>query len=390
MRMTKAFITTFLVTAAAGAAPTLAADTGGSASSSEPKPESVSCSERCAALDAAQPGSTVRVYGSDLKQVAEVIFLGGKGTADDVSATPNKVRSRTVYVRVPAKAIGGPLVLVNGDGTASAPTPPIDVDHGATKITASDTRGAIDAKVEFRKAYFDGRRPVALSYLVKGAQPVSVTVTLVRAGSETVVGTWSADGVQPGTVQRIRWNGMDATTKKSATRGRYEFRVYTGVTRAQAAQSVPRPSAALSFLFLDHQFPIRGRHNYGDAGNRFGAARSGHVHEGQDVMAACGTPLVAARGGTVKFAGFQYNAGNYIVIDGAGTGIDYAYMHLREPALFKKGQKVLTGDQIGVVGQTGDATACHLHFELWAAPGWYTGGSPFDPLPSLRAWDQYS
>jgi murein DD-endopeptidase MepM/ murein hydrolase activator NlpD len=65
-------------------------------------------------------------------------------------------------------------------------------------------------------------------------------------------------------------------------------------------------------------------------------------------------------------------------------------MHLREPALFKKGQKVRTGDQLGVVGQTGDATACHLHFEMWASPGWYTGGSPIDPLPSLRAWDAYS
>jgi murein DD-endopeptidase MepM/ murein hydrolase activator NlpD len=42
------------------------------------------------------------------------------------------------------------------------------------------------------------------------------------------------------------------------------------------------------------------------------------------------------------------------------------------------------------VGRTGDATACHLHFEEWTAPGWYTGGSPFDPLADLRAWDAYS
>jgi murein DD-endopeptidase MepM/ murein hydrolase activator NlpD len=104
-------------------------------------------------------------------------------------------------------------------------------------------------------------------------------------------------------------------------------------------------------------------------------------------MAACGTPLLAAHGGTVKFAGTQALAGNYLVIatdDGAG---DHVYMHLRDAALVKKGDAVATGQPIGFVGRTGDATACHLHFELWPAPGWYTGGQPVDPMPSLKAWD---
>ena len=53
----------------------------------------------------------------------------------------------------------------------------------------------------------------------------------------------------------------------------------------------------------------------------------------------------------------------------------------------KKGDPVVTGQPIGFVGRTGDATACHLHFEMWPAPGWYTGGSAVDPLPSLKSWD---
>ena len=56
-------------------------------------------------------------------------------------------------------------------------------------------------------------------------------------------------------------------------------------------------------------------------------------------------------------------------------------MHLREAALVATGDHVLTGQPIGYVGDTGDADGCHLHFEIWTAPGWYSGGQPIDPLP---------
>ena len=126
-----------------------------------------------------------------------------------------------------------------------------------------------------------------------------------------------------------------------------------------------------NFQWRGYEFPVRGPHTYGDG---VGAPRAGHVHEGQDVAAACGLKLVAARGGRVQWRGFQSAAGNFVVIDGRGTGHDYAYMHLKVPSPLRKGQKVRTGQQIGVVGATGDATGCHLHFEEWSAPGWYEGG----------------
>jgi murein DD-endopeptidase MepM/ murein hydrolase activator NlpD len=87
---------------------------------------------------------------------------------------------------------------------------------------------------------------------------------------------------------------------------------------------------------------------------------------------------------------YQGNAGNYLVIDNAGEGTDTMYAHLRDPATVTKGTRVHTGDAIGYVGDTGDAQGCHLHFEEWSSPGWYTGGSPFDPLPDLKAWDALS
>jgi murein DD-endopeptidase MepM/ murein hydrolase activator NlpD len=146
------------------------------------------------------------------------------------------------------------------------------------------------------------------------------------------------------------------------------------------------PAESSSFLLLRNRFPIAGPHAYGEGAARFGAGRGRHRHQGQDVFADCGTPLVAAQCGTVKFAGSHRLAGNYVVIAG-DDGNDHVYMHLRDPALVAKGGVVGTGQQIGFVGDTGDAHGCHLHFELWPAPGWYTGGRPVDPLASLLAWD---
>jgi murein DD-endopeptidase MepM/ murein hydrolase activator NlpD len=137
-------------------------------------------------------------------------------------------------------------------------------------------------------------------------------------------------------------------------------------------------------------FPVPGPHDFGTSGSRFGAGRAGHTHQGQDVMAECGAPLIAARGGQVQYAGYEDTAGNYLVIDGKGTGFDMAYMHLAEPSPLQAGDLVRAGQPIGVVGDTGSATACHLHFEIWASPGWYEGGGPIDPLPYLLRWDRYS
>ena len=91
-----------------------------------------------------------------------------------------------------------------------------------------------------------------------------------------------------------------------------------------------------------------------------------------------------------QFKAYHSRAGYYLVIDGERTSIDYAYMHLRTAALVDQGERVRTGQPIGYVGDTGDASACHLHFEMWTGPGWYSGGSPFDPLPDLLAWDKTS
>jgi murein DD-endopeptidase MepM/ murein hydrolase activator NlpD len=132
-------------------------------------------------------------------------------------------------------------------------------------------------------------------------------------------------------------------------------------------------------------FPVSGPHTIGQG---FGAARAGHSHEGQDIMAACGTPLVAVSRAKVKWVSTQRLAGNYVVIRNKKLHQDYMYAHLATRAAVSKGQVVMPGQQIGIVGETGDATACHLHFELWSGK-WYRGGHPINPLPFLQTYAGY-
>jgi murein DD-endopeptidase MepM/ murein hydrolase activator NlpD len=138
-------------------------------------------------------------------------------------------------------------------------------------------------------------------------------------------------------------------------------------------------------------FPAPGPHTFGGADARFGAPRSGHIHQGQDVAASCGQKLLVVETGQVTVNAYQASgAGYYVVLHGGITGIDSVYMHLQRPSWAPVGTTVYAGQQIGRVGDTGDASGCHLHFERWSAPGWYAGGAPFDPLPELLYWDSYS
>jgi murein DD-endopeptidase MepM/ murein hydrolase activator NlpD len=155
-----------------------------------------------------------------------------------------------------------------------------------------------------------------------------------------------------------------------------------------AQQSQPaQPQQTQTAPAGEYVFPIRGAHNYGTSINRFGPI-SGRDHKGQDVLSACGVRLVAAHAGRVSTVDSGGDTGNYLVIQSTDR-TDMVYMHMRSLALVREGQNVTAGQLVGYVGQTGNATTCHLHFELWT-PHWWDGGHPFDPLPRLKQWDAAS
>ena len=177
-------------------------------------------------------------------------------------------------------------------------------------------------------------------------------------------------------------------TRRWRADGRVDRRQARKINRIIKRQRARKRARSLSGG--PQRFPIPGPHDYGGASARFGAGRSGHSHQGQDVFAACGEPLLSAQAGNVKASGYQGSgAGHYVVVTGV-DGIDYVYMHLLAASWAGVGAYVYAGTQIGNVGQSGNASGCHLHFELWIAPGWYSGGVPQDPLPSLLHWDSYS
>ena len=99
-------------------------------------------------------------------------------------------------------------------------------------------------------------------------------------------------------------------------------------------------------------------------------------HNGVDIGSPYGVQIVAALAGTVKFAGYNSSGGNYIEID-HGNGYVTKYLHCSK-LLVSKGDTVMQGQVIGLVGSTGISTAPHLHFAV------YIDGVAVDPLLYVR------
>jgi murein DD-endopeptidase MepM/ murein hydrolase activator NlpD len=102
-----------------------------------------------------------------------------------------------------------------------------------------------------------------------------------------------------------------------------------------------------------------------------------HYHTGIDLMAPMNSPIRAAAGGTVIYAGWYYAYGNIVDIQHAdGVITRYAHMAGFAPGTHA-GTAVAVGDIIGTVGATGRAHGPHVHFEV------RINGRPVDPKPYL-------
>jgi len=111
-------------------------------------------------------------------------------------------------------------------------------------------------------------------------------------------------------------------------------------------------------------------------------------HQGQDTLAACGTPLVAAAA-VVQYAGFDVNAGNYVVIDGKGTATTSCTRTWPNPRPWSPAPRCGPASRSGSSARPATRPPSPALRDLDAA-GLVRSGSPIDPLPFLEKWDRYS
>jgi biotin carboxyl carrier protein len=311
---------------------------------------------------------------------------GGGGAGARGGGTPAPSRSG-------GAAFGAPLPVPDARPVARrlAPTP--------RAITAGDASPAIRLRVRQRGIARVRGRIVVLR--LPGSRPVArIRLGWVRTGRSVTVRLPAALRLRTGRYL-VRLHVRDPRGRTLRRSGAYPGRARIVVHRrtpppavpapaAPTGPGAPRPAPAVPAPSPGGPgvFPVAGPFDFGCADARFGAGRVGHIHEGQDIGAAAGTPVVAPYAGTVSRTAFQASgAGEYVVLDGA-DGRAYFFAHCqRGSTAVAEGAAVTAGQRLCLVGATGTTSgATHLHFEIWQV-GWrVAGGYAIDPLPELLAW----
>jgi murein DD-endopeptidase MepM/ murein hydrolase activator NlpD len=303
---------------------------------------------------------------------------------------------------VAALAMGVPA---NAAGAGGAPAPS---SSGGTEFGA-----AVPARARTAK------RPVATEFRVAprrvtaGATPPRIVVRIDQRGVRIVrarVVFWPLHGngrvlrLDLGRVRTARRVEARWPTGAALSAGRYVVRLHArgpggGVllrrarSAGRAALTVrpapaPPPPAPLTPITPGGVFPVAGPHSLGDEASRFGAARDGHAHEGHDITAAEGSPVVAPLAGTITARDYQPDGAGFYLVQHAVDGRHFFFAHCQQDTFaVDVGAAVSGGQQLCRVGSTGRSSGAHLHFEIWIG-GWRvdTNSHPIDPLPDLQAW----
>jgi peptidase M23-like protein len=169
--------------------------------------------------------------------------------------------------------------------------------------------------------------------------------------------------------------------------GRVLLLVCAALVLAAPAASAPRVPPLL--------FPVAGATTYQDD---FGQPRAGGPHQGIDMLAAKKTPAIAVESGKVEFWTTSASAGCMLYLHG-DSGTMYEYIHLNNDLTMqndnrgkcvagvayatglKNGAHVTAGQQVGYVGDSGDANGLHAHLHFEVHPN---GGAAVDPYPYLQ------
>lgn len=160
--------------------------------------------------------------------------------------------------------------------------------------------------------------------------------------------------------------------------GRRLFDFLDGLGNRLAVEEVEQQELARSLLERKLEFqakpslwPTRGYITSGFGGRPSPFGRGGDFHNGVDIKAPMGSPVLAAGAGRVIEAGVMSGYGLRIVVS-HDFGLETVYAHLKKIEV-KPGQEVRRGERIGLSGNSGRTTGAHLHYEVHA------GGTPVNP-----------
>ena len=362
---------------AAGAGVASAAGGGGGVGSpSPPTLTDVICLQRCADVREATVGSVVQLSGRSLDGADAVRFAAAGGGR--VTTAPTSVGSNAIEVEVPERAASG-TVRARAYGV-EAETPagkPLKVvapgqipEGGRFELTA--------AEAVPRRAFYDAPRAPRVSYVFQGEGPTDVRIEIVNRETRAVVDTLIQPDAQPGTRNSAKW---DARTSAGALAPGADYKFEIGLPGV-ATRSPPRTPASATTSTASRSTPATPTAT-GSAPAADTRARTCSPSAGRRSTppgAAGCRPSTCSRRPATTWSSTARR-----------TGIDTMYAHLLRRSPLREGARVRTGQVIGNVGQTGNASGCHLHFEIWTAPGWYEGGNPMPSVARLlRAWDRWS
>jgi biotin carboxyl carrier protein len=305
------------------------------------------------------------------------------------------------------------LALSGVPGGAQAPSAPLAGGSEFGVRARTQRLRPVVSRLVVPSTAIAGRPPwVTLRVDEKGVGTVYVQVLVINPTTHAAAATATLGWSHTGRTLRVKWparatlepgsyrvsvtahdhhGGM--LLRKAHSSGEASLTVSAPAPPPPPPASVPAPleggvPTPAQTLAAGAVFPVAGAHSFGGPENRFGAAREGHIHQGQDVLTAEGTPVLAPMAGTIVLTSYQAGGAGYYAVEHTGVGFDFMFAHCEASSFaVSPEQAVSAGQALCSAGHTGDATATHLHFEIWVG-GWQAaGGHPIDPLPYLEAWE---
>ena len=240
-----------------------------------------------------------------------------------------------------------------------------------------------------RRPIVGARRAVTFSFRCPAPRPTALAVELVRASDGAAVKTWTPGAVEPGEVTSSRWNGRIGSA--GAKPGRYSFRLTAPARRRRQVRSAAAgTSSATPSTSTTTCSPSAAATTSAAAARASARAARATATRARTCSRAAAPRWSRRAAAGCKFKQYHAAAGNYLVIDAAGTASTTSTCTSPSPRRSRPATASTRASASARSATRATPRGCHLHFELWRGPGWYDGGKPFDPLPSLHAWDAWS